>query len=135
VIFERHLKSDTANDADPNVTPPAASRIFQLSAYVDQLQRFPTTALEYYARVLDGASAAIGAGTVDIQVYAKDEGSVAGASGIWFPIGAAVTALAKDTLTRVAITAKYAGHKLFFRITNVTGTGKTSVALGVAPTT
>lgn len=117
-------KSDTVNDADPNTSAPAASRVHAIEQYADSKYQIPTGGVLFRLRVKTAGGAAAAGGAADAQLFVKDR-----TSGLWFKIGGLHAAVPNDDLRHVMLPPGIGDHDVFVQLANVTGTGAASVEL------
>lgn len=125
--FELTTKGEVTDDAAPS-GDGAAGRVLELPAYFDEQRRSPTGSVAAFFEVVDAAGATIASGTVDAQLWVRDE-----ASGKWTKVDTKKTGVGNDVATEFKWAGSNAPGRAFLQLTGIAGAGAAKVKVYAAP--
>lgn len=127
--FTLIAKADVADDADPNVTPPAAARVATIAELIGSKQNVLVGGLALAVRVLTAGNALCADGVADLIPWIYDEATTA-----WIKGPSSLAALVVNASSIVPLPAAAMTTKVFVQAKTIGGTNKDHVQILVAPT-
>lgn len=120
-------KANVTDDTAPTGDGPSG-RVLSLPAYHDEQRKRPTGSVVAFFEVLDASDAAVAAGTVDAQLWLRDE-----ASGKWTKVDTKKTGVGNDVATEFKWAGSNAPGRAFLQLTGIAGVGAAKVKVYAAP--